>query len=141
MPSHLKTARWTVRNFPRPNDCVSRVLVVDDYRPGAEAVSASLTVAGYEVRLVLDGVAALQTVRSWLPHIALLDINMPGMDGYAVARRLRGEVLTQHTIIVAFTALDEPTARLSGMDSGFDAYCQKDAAPGHLLRLLERLAH
>lgn len=127
--------------FPPPNDSVRRVLVVDDYRPGAEAVPASLTAAGYAVRFVLDGPAALHTVRAWIPQFVLLDINMPGMDGYAVARRLREEVLTQHTVIVAFTALDEPTARLSGIDSGFDAYCQKGAAPGPLLRLLEMLAH
>ncbi|WP_321574784.1 response regulator [Paraburkholderia franconis] len=114
---------------------------MDDYRPGAEAVSASLAVAGYEVRFVLDGLAALQTVSAWVPEIALLDINMPGMDGYAVAQHLRREFLTQHTIIVAFTALDEPTARLSGVASGFDAYCQKGAAPGPLLCLLETLAH
>ncbi|MEX3842815.1 response regulator [Paraburkholderia nodosa] len=118
-----------------------RVLVVDDYGPGAEAVSASLTEAGYEVRFVLDGLAALETVRSWIPQIALLDINMPEMDGYAVARRLRAEDLTRQTIIVAFTALDEPTTRRSGVGAGFDAYCQKGAAPGPLLRLLETLAH
>ncbi|MGF6446458.1 CheY-like chemotaxis protein [Paraburkholderia youngii] len=90
---------------------------------------------------MFDGLAALQTVGSWVPQVALLDINMPGMDGYTVARRLRGEILTQHIVIVAFTSLDEPTARLSGIDSGFDAYCRKGAAPGPLLRLLEALAH
>ncbi len=65
----------------------------------------------------------------------------PEMDGYAVARRLRAEDLTRQTIIVAFTALDEPTTRRSGVGAGFDAYCQKGAAPGPLLRLLETLAH
>ena len=86
------------------------------------------------------GLAALETVSAWVPEIALLDLNMPGTDGYAVARRLRGVAFTQHTIIVAFTALDEPTARLSGVAAGFDAYCRKGAAPNSLLHLLQTLA-
>jgi CheY-like chemotaxis protein len=65
-----------------------RLLVVDDNRPGAEAITASLTIAGHEARFVLDGPSALNTITAWIPEIAVLDINMPGMDGYALARRL-----------------------------------------------------
>jgi two-component system OmpR family response regulator len=112
---------------------------VDVYRPGGEAITAALTASGYDAHFVMGGPAALRTVVDWVPDIALLDINMPDMDGCAVARRLRQDTLSQHTIIVAITALDEAMARPDGVAPGFDAYCQKGAAPGPLLQLLTTL--
>lgn len=140
MPSPFHTARWTTRTVPpAPVQTVHRLLIVDDYRPGAEALAASLLLAGYDAQCVLEGPAALRVVAAWWPDIVVLDINMPGMDGYAVAREIRQNAQTQHIIIVAFTALDEMTARPEGLAAGFDAYCQKGAAPEPMLRLLESL--
>lgn len=90
VPTSRNRALDSAEPSPPRSGYQRRVLVVDDCRPAAEAVSASLAVAGYDVRFVLDGLAALETVSAWVPEIALLDLNMPGMDGYAVARRLRG---------------------------------------------------
>ncbi len=64
---------------------------------------------------------------------------MPGMDGYAVAQLLRHDVTTQDLVIVAFSAQDESTVPSKAVAGGFDAYCQKGAAPGPLLWLLERI--
>ncbi|GAB6846337.1 response regulator [Paraburkholderia kururiensis] len=87
-----------------------------------------------------DGATALQMAATWRPEIAVLDINMPIMDGYELAQRLTQDELTQHTLLVAFAALDEPVARSSGIASRFDVYCQKGGCPGVLLTLLRSLA-
>ncbi|TKC91661.1 response regulator [Trinickia terrae] len=140
MKSLLRAIRWTARTVQHaPPRACHRLLVVDDYRPGAEALTAALSLAGYDAQCVLDGSAVLQTVAARMPDIVILDVNMPGMDGYAVARLLRQDVTTQHLVIVAFTAQDESTVRTNGVAAGFDAYCQKGAAPEPLLRLLEEI--
>ncbi|SAK56996.1 response regulator receiver protein [Caballeronia temeraria] len=88
---------------------------------------------------MLDGASALNMIATWVPDIAVLDINMPQMDGYTLARHLRQNTATGHTVLIAFTALDESVARPAGVASGFDAYCQKGGAPDPLLRLLEKI--
>lgn len=136
----LRSMRWTEQTARHaPASGAYRLLVVDDYRPGAEALTAALSLAGYDARYVPDGPTALQTVAVQMPDIVVLDINMPDMDGYAVARRLRRDIKAKHVVIVAFTAQDEPSVRSNGLEAGFDAYCQKGEAPGQLLQLLEEL--
>jgi CheY-like chemotaxis protein len=140
MKSFFGTTRWTARTADHAATHANcRLLVVDDYRPGAEALTAALSQAGYDARCALDGPAALLEVAAQMPDIVVLDINMPGMDGYTVARILRLDVSTEHLVIVAFTAQDEPVVRSNGVAAGFDAYCQKGAAPGPLLRLIEEV--
>ena len=117
-----------------------RLLVVDDHKPGAEAITASLSLSGYEAQFVLSGLAVIHVITGWTPDIAILDINMPGMDGFEVARQLRRHRQTQHIVIVAFTAQDELTVRANGIAAGFDGYCQKGAAPDSLLHLLRQVA-
>lgn len=140
MKSFPGTTRWTARTVQHAATHTNRrLLAVDDYRPGAESLTTVLSLAGYDAQCVLDGSAALLAVAAQMPDIVVLDINMPGMDGYTVARILRHDVTAQHLVIVAFTAQDERTVRSDGVASGFDAYCQKGAAPGPLLRLLEQI--
>jgi len=134
-------ARWTLRTLPRKElNRPRRLLVVDDEQPGAEAIVASLSIAGYDAQFVLSGQAAIHALDAWTPEIAILDINMPGMDGFAVARHMRRDGRTQHIVIVAFTAQDEFAIRTEGIAAGFDGYCQKGAVLDSLLRLLEQLA-
>jgi CheY-like chemotaxis protein len=64
-----------------------RLLVVDDFQPGAEATTALLSMSGYDARFVVDGAAAFRLIIALVPDSVVLDINMPGMDGYAVARQ------------------------------------------------------
>jgi CheY-like chemotaxis protein len=84
--------------------------------------------------------AAIPAINGWTPDIAVLDINMPDMDGFAVARQLRQHRRTQHIVIVAFTAQDEFTIRANGIAAGFDGYCQKGAAPDALPDAVARLS-
>lgn len=126
MPTFVTTARWSLRRLPANSvPCQRRLLVVDDDRAGGEATAASLATVGYDAQFAADGATALQRAATWRPDIAVLDINMPVMDGYELAQRLTHDALTQHTLFVAFTALDEPIARSACIASGFDAYCQK----------------
>ncbi|KXV05034.1 hypothetical protein CR51_13020 [Caballeronia megalochromosomata] len=115
------------------------MLVVDDYRAGAEAITAVLSIEGYDARCVLSGHAALELTATWIPDIALLDINMPEMDGFALARQLRRTSETQHVALVAFTSQDERITRIPGVAVGFDAYCQKSGTTDALLQLLVRM--
>ncbi|WP_246217179.1 response regulator [Paraburkholderia panacisoli] len=124
----------------RQTDHQRRLLVVDDYRPGAEAITASLSLSGYEVQFVLSGMAVAHVINGWTPDIAVVDINMPGVDGFEVARQLRQDEQTRHVVIVVFTAQDEFTIRAKGIAGGFDGYCQKGRASDLLLRLLEQIA-
>lgn len=135
------TARWTQRKLTSVNQSrPRRILVVDDYRPGAEAITETLLIAGYDTQFVLHGAAALRTVTTWIPDIALLDINMPEMDGYAVASHLRKRIETQFTILVAFTSMEESATRAVDSAPGFEAYCQKGNGPGPLLDLLNAMS-
>lgn len=78
-------------------------------------------------------------IARWMPEIAVLDINMPCIDGFTLARQLRNEVRTQRIILLAFTAYDEITIQTNGIAAGFDGYCQKGTGPAPLLRLLEQM--
>ncbi|GAB2876005.1 hypothetical protein GCM10027093_09330 [Paraburkholderia jirisanensis] len=113
---------------------------MDDYRPGAEATTVSLSMSGYEAQFVLSGMAVMAAINGWTPDIAVLDINMPGMDGFSVARLLRQHGPTRHVTIVAFTAQDEFAVRAHGIAAGFDGYCKKGATPESLMYLLKQLA-
>ncbi|MBC8642891.1 response regulator [Caballeronia sp. EK] len=102
---------------------------------------AHVDCSSYDAQFVLDGSAVIGAVSAWTPEIALLDINMPIMDGFAVAQQLRQHDVTKHIVIVAFTGQDEWTVRAAGIAAGFDGYCKKGIAPASLLLLLEQLAN
>ncbi|MBB5511257.1 response regulator [Paraburkholderia atlantica] len=116
------------------------MLVIDDDEKGAEAIAAVLSASGYGTRFAVGVPAALAAMASWMPAIALLDINMPGTDGFGLARQLRRHGRTQHLVLLAFTAYDEVTVRAKGIAAGFDGYVQKGAAPDLLLKLLRQIA-
>ncbi|MEM5300013.1 response regulator [Burkholderia sp. JPY481] len=92
-------------------------------------IAAALSASGYGTQFAVGVPAALAAMAAWMPEIALLDINMPGTDGFRFARELRHDARTQHLVLLAFTAYDEITIRAKGIAAGFDGYCQKGAAP------------
>ncbi|WP_238537892.1 response regulator [Paraburkholderia atlantica] len=112
--------------------------MIDDDEKGAEAIAALLSASRYGARLAVGVPAALAAMAAWMPEIALLDINMPGTDGFGFARQLRRDASTQHLVLLAFTAYDEVTVRANGIAAGFDGYCQKGAAPDLLLSLSDK---
>src|SRR4029078_12995226 len=80
-----------------------RVLVVDDNVDAAESTAAYLRLEGHEGKTVNHGHEGPSSVQVFAPHVIVLDIGLPGLDGYAVARRLRADGDTSHTLLIALT--------------------------------------
>jgi CheY-like chemotaxis protein len=113
-----------------------RILVVDDNVDAAVTTTALLQAWGHEVQAAYSGEAALEKVRSFRPEIILLDIGMPGMTGYDVARRLRAEPSAQGIIIAALTGYGQETDRERSWAAGFDYHFTKPPDPTQLESLL-----
>ena len=113
-----------------------RILVVDDNVDAAESLAEAIEGAGGEVALAHDGESALALVRRWRPRAVLLDISLPGIDGYEVARRLRADPSLPGLRLIALTGYDERLSPAQPEDRGFDAHLVK---PTTLARIVEAL--
>jgi signal transduction histidine kinase len=116
-----------------------RVLVVDDNADAAEALAIMLRVVGHEVLTAEDGVAALRLASTFAPHIALLDLGMPKLNGYDTARRIREKPWGRNIALIALTGWGQPRHRDSARQAGFDAHLVKPIASRELLETLDRL--
>jgi two-component system cell cycle response regulator len=120
----------------------ARVLVVDDILSNVKLLEAKLTAEYFEVATAYGGVEALAKIEEQAPDIVLLDVMMPGMDGFEVCRRIKREPKTAHLPVVMVTALDQPADRVAGLDAGADDFLTKpvdDAALFARVRSLVRL--
>ena len=113
-----------------------RILVVDDNRDAAESLSELLEMIGNETRVVLDGLAAVEAAASWRPDIVLLDIGLPGLNGYEAARRIRAQAEGSRIVLCALTGWGQNADRLKSRDAGFDHHLVKPVDPAALERLL-----
>jgi len=103
-----------------------RVLVVDDNHDGADTLGMMLQALGAEVTVLYDGPAALEHVVDHRPEIVLLDIGMPGMSGYEVAREIRRRVTdVGHVILIALTGWGQEEDRRRSTEAGFDYHLVK----------------
>ncbi|MFK3737157.1 PAS domain-containing hybrid sensor histidine kinase/response regulator [Massilia sp. TN1-12] len=102
-----------------------RILVVDDNRDAADTLGLLLEADGAEVRIAYDGRSALSTADNFLPHSVLLDIGMPGMDGYEVARRLRQDARFAALRIIALTGWGQDADRRQTRNRGFSHHLTK----------------
>jgi PAS domain S-box-containing protein len=109
-----------------------RVLVVDDNVDAAESIAMVLRVAGYDVRCAHDGPSALQAAGSYHPEVVVLDIGLPGMTGYDVARQLRKQPEFSRTPILAVTGYGQDDDRRKSREAGFDAHLTKPVDPDAL---------
>jgi CheY-like chemotaxis protein len=116
------------------------VLVVDDNRDGADSLVLMLRQGGFESRAAYDGLSALRLAVASRPHAVLLDISLPGLDGYEVARRLRQEGGLGDALLVALTGWDSEEDRLRSAEAGFDLHLSKPLDWGRLRPLLADLA-
>ena len=96
----------------------ARVLVVDDLPANVKLLEVKLTTEYYDVITALDGPSALEAAEANSPDIILLDVMMPGMDGFEVCRRLRKNPKTRHIPVVMVTALSEVSDRVHGLEAG-----------------------
>jgi two-component system, OmpR family, response regulator MprA len=114
-----------------------RILVVDDERAVRESLERALRLEGYEVALAEDGAQALGTLADQAPDAVVLDLMMPGVDGFEVCRRMRSG--GDRTPVLVLTARDSVTDRVSGLDAGADDYLVKPFALDELLARLRAL--
>lgn len=113
-----------------------RILVVDDNRDAVEALAMMLKLGGNDVEIAYDGVAALARAQSFAPDAVVLDIGLPGLDGYEVARRLRARPETAGALIVAVTGYGQKEDRERSRAAGFDHHLVKPIESDALLVLL-----
>src|SRR5262245_53017303 len=120
----------------------ARVLVVDDILSNVKLLEAKLTAEYFEVISAFNGQECLAKMEEGAPDIVLLDVMMPGMDGFEVCRRIKSNPKTAHVPVVMVTALDQPSDRVAGLDAGADDFLTKpvdDAALFARVRSLVRL--
>jgi CheY-like chemotaxis protein len=115
-----------------------RILVVDDHLDAAESLAALLRHMGHDVQVARDGRAALEAARLTNPQMVLLDLGMPGVDGYGVVTRLRRENGFDKIPFVAVTGSGLPEDVRRTREAGFDAHLVKPVTLGTLRHVLER---
>ena len=114
------------------------VLLIEDNTDARDALRVLLELDGYDVEAAGDGAQGLEIARAKTPAVALIDIGLPGMDGYEVARRLRA-MAGPRAYLVALTGYSDPDDRRRAEEAGFDAHVVKPVDPDELTRLLTRL--
>jgi two-component system cell cycle response regulator len=120
----------------------ARVLVVDDILSNVKLLEAKLSAEYFDVLTAYNGLEALAKIEEHEPDIVLLDVMMPGMDGFEVCRRIKQNAKTAHLPVVMVTALDQPADRVTGLEAGADDFLTKpvdDAALFARVRSLVRL--
>jgi CheY-like chemotaxis protein len=117
----------------------ARVLVVDDNADAADMLALLLQQGGYEARTAPDGESALAAMESWTPDVAVLDIGLPGMNGYELARRMRSIPDLARTRLVALTGYGRDTDRARALDAGFDLHLAKPAEPDRFIEAVAGL--
>jgi len=113
------------------------VLVVEDNHDAAESLVELLEYWGFDVRSACDGEAALAAASEHRPHAALIDVGLPGIDGFQVARRLRALGIDT-SLLIGLTGYGQERDRKLGADAGFDHYLVKPLDADVLQRILER---
>lgn len=103
----------------------ARVLMVEDNPDAAESLVMILELLGHRVRVVHDGIAALDAARAYVPDLMLIDIGLPGMDGYEVARRMRRDPALKDVVLVALTGYGRDEDKERAMSAGFDYHLAK----------------
>jgi CheY-like chemotaxis protein len=116
-----------------------KILVVDDNRDGAESLAALLQLSGHEVRLAYDGEKALAIAREFVPDVAFIDLGLPLMDGFQVARLMRKERALKTAVLVALTGYGHDEDKRQCMEAGFDHHLVKPADLDALERLLQNV--
>ncbi len=103
----------------------STILIVDDDPAGRQTLESILDEQGYQLEFAENGAQALQMIRQILPDVILLDVMMPGMDGFEVCRQVRSDPAIAEIPIIMLTALDDRRSFLNGLESGADDYLTK----------------
>jgi CheY-like chemotaxis protein len=121
---------------PKPQERKLRAVVCDDAADLRELVADLLRMKGHDVTVVEDGPSAVRAVKELLPDVALIDIGLPDMDGYEVARTLRRDMADHRVRLIAMTGYGQATDRAAALTAGFDAHIVKPASADKIMRAL-----
>jgi CheY-like chemotaxis protein len=130
--------KWYARHVGADPKRAMRVLFVDDDEATREGYAAHLASLGYEVLGAPTGRQALTLASTWAPDVIVLDLGLPDIDGWEVARELKAAAPTSAIPIVAVTGSDLPHERVSAMRAGCDRHLAKPCAPADLVDAIER---
>jgi len=111
------------------------ILLIEDHEDAREAMRALLELDGHAVEAAADGPGGIALLRQSHPDVALIDIGLPGLDGYEVARRIRA-LGGRQPFLVALTGYGQPEDRQRAAEAGFDAHLVKPVDPPELTRVL-----
>ncbi|HEX7889196.1 MAG TPA: response regulator [Ramlibacter sp.] len=141
LPAHIATQGVAPAPQPtqRPSPArieSSRILVVDDLAPSAETLMTLLEMEGFQVRVAHEGQDALRIAREFRPDVVLLDIGLPGMNGFEVAHGLRSQPESKDALLIALTGYGEAESRSRSAQAGFDFHMVKPADVDLLLSML-----
>jgi signal transduction histidine kinase/ActR/RegA family two-component response regulator len=115
-----------------------RVLIIEDHQDARESLRLLLAEEGHDVEVARDGPEGLDMLRRWRPEIALVDIGLPGLDGYRLAAAARSDPGTRGIFLVAVTGYGQPEDRRQAADAGFDEHIVKPVTPEALRRAMTR---
>jgi CheY-like chemotaxis protein len=125
-----------MRTKTGPQDRPLRAVVCDDATDLRDLVADLLRLRGHEVSVVGDGPAAIQLIVAERPDVALIDIGLPDMDGYEVARTIREQLTDHKPRLIAMTGYGQASDRAAAFEAGFDAHIVKPASADKILRAL-----
>ena len=114
-----------------------QVLVVDDNRDGAQTLAMLLRYAGHQVKVAFSGIQALQIAQDQKPNVILLDLAMPGMDGFQVAQALRERPETKDALIIAVSGYGNPDDQERCLSAGFNQHLLKPVKREQVLEIIK----
>lgn len=130
------------RDAPLPNAVsAARILVVDDNEDSAEMLTLALSAVGFQTRYALDGLSALTVAEAFRPTVALLDLALPGIDGYELARRIREHPELRDMKLIAVTGFGQARDRATTTSAGFDLHLVKPVDLGELVHILNAFSN
>lgn len=114
-----------------------RILLIEDDEDARHNLNAALTLDGHEVREAADGPAAIRSAAEFKPEVAIIDVGLPGLNGFEVAERLRGNAARAPMVLIALTGYTQTDAQRRARAAGFDEFVTKPIAPDRLTRLID----
>ncbi len=115
------------------------VLVVDDYEDARDMYAECLGACGFRVVQAETGEQAVETTRALLPAVVLMDLSLPGLDGWAATRILKADPATAHIAIIALTGLAHASAATTARDAGCNAFLTKPCLPDEIVAVVRKL--
>ena len=130
----------TFRQLAKAPNCSRRVLIVEDNQDAQDALKCLLELWGHEVMVASDGVSGIQSALAHRPEVALVDLGLPTVDGYEVARQIRATLAASAPLMIALTGYGAPEQRAQALSAGFDLHIVKPIDPDQLAILLDEYA-